>query len=83
MPSVRGLSARVSQKVAVSVVFVAALFISIMDTSIVNVALPAIGRDFHVSATSVDGIAISFLVSLAVFMPASGWLGDRFGASAS
>jgi EmrB/QacA subfamily drug resistance transporter len=79
MPSVRGLSARVSQKVAVSVVFVAALFISIMDTSIVNVALPSIGRDFHVSATSVDGIAISFLVSLAVFMPASGWLGDRFG----
>src|ERR1700759_3914916 len=79
MPSVSDLSARVSQKVAVSVVFVAALFISIMDTSIVNVAPPSIGRDFHVSATSVDGIAISFLVSLAVFMPASGWLGDRFG----
>jgi EmrB/QacA subfamily drug resistance transporter len=79
MPFVSDLSARVSQKVAVSVVFVAALFISIMDTSIVNVALPSIGRDFHVRATSVDGIAISFLVSLAVFMPASGWLGDRFG----
>jgi EmrB/QacA subfamily drug resistance transporter len=79
MPSVSDLSAHVSQKVAVSVVFVAALFISIMDTSIVNVALPSIGRDFHVSATSVDGIAISFLVSLAVFIPASGWLGDRFG----
>src|ERR1700761_615469 len=79
MPSVSDLSARVSQKGAVSVVCVAALFISIMDTSIVNVALPSIGRDFHVSATSVDGIAISFLVSLAVFMPASGWLGDRFG----
>src|SRR6201996_8734528 len=79
MPSVSDLSARVSQKVAVSVVFVAAMFISIMDTSIVNVALPSIGRDFHISATAVDGISISFLVSLAVFMPASGWLGDRFG----
>src|SRR6201995_1224631 len=79
MPFVSDLSSHVSQKGAVSVGFVAALFISIMDTSIVNVALPSIGRDFHVTATSVDGIAISFLVSLAVFMPASGWLGARFG----
>ena len=79
MPPVRDLSDRISQKVAVSVVFVSAMFISIMDTSIVNVALPSIGRDFRISATAVDGISISFLVSLAVFMPASGWLGDRFG----
>jgi EmrB/QacA subfamily drug resistance transporter len=70
---------RITQKVAVSVVYVAAMFISIMDTSIVNVALPSIGRDFHVAPTAVDGISIAFLVSLAVFIPASGWLGDRFG----
>ena len=38
----------ISQKVAVSVVFVAAMFMAIMDTTIVNVALPTIGRDFHV-----------------------------------
>jgi EmrB/QacA subfamily drug resistance transporter len=73
------LQARVNPKVAVSVVFVAAMFMSIMDTSIVNVALPSIGRDFRVAPTAVDGISIAFLVSLAVFMPASGWLGDRFG----
>jgi EmrB/QacA subfamily drug resistance transporter len=70
---------RISQKVAVSVVFVAAMFMSIMDVTIVNVALPTIGRDFAVSPTDVDGISIAFLVSLAVFIPASGWLGDRFG----
>jgi EmrB/QacA subfamily drug resistance transporter len=70
---------RVRQKVAVSVVFVAAMFMSIMDATIVNVALPTIGRDFFVSPTAVDGISIAFLVSLAVFIPASGWLGDRFG----
>ncbi len=79
MPGLGDLRGRISQKVAVSVVFVAAMFISIMDTSIVNVALPSIGRDFRVTPTAVDGISISFLVSLAVFMPASGWLGDRFG----
>src|ERR1051326_9191907 len=67
-----------SQKVAVGVVFVAAMFISILDATIVNVALPTIGRDFGVSATAVDSVSISFLVSLAVFIPASGCLGDRF-----
>jgi EmrB/QacA subfamily drug resistance transporter len=69
----------VSEKVAVSVVFVAAMFMSIMDVTIVNVALPTIGHDFRVNPTAVDGISIAFLVSLAVFIPASGWLGDRFG----
>src|ERR1700685_852235 len=68
-----------SQKVVIGVVFVAAMFMSIMDVTIVNVALPTIGRDFKVSPTAVDAISISFLVSLAVFIPASGWLGDRFG----
>jgi EmrB/QacA subfamily drug resistance transporter len=60
-------------------VFVAAMFMSIMDVTIVNTALPTIGREFAVSPTAVDSIAISFLVSLAVFIPASGWLGDKFG----
>ena len=68
-----------SQKVAVSVVFVAAMFMNIMDTTIVNVALPTIGRQFHVAADSVDTVAIGYLVSLAVFIPVSGWLGDRLG----
>jgi len=70
---------RISQKVAVGAVFVAAMFMTILDATIVNVALPTIGRDFGVSATAVDGISIAFLVSLAVTIPASGWLGDRYG----
>jgi EmrB/QacA subfamily drug resistance transporter len=69
----------VSQKTAVSVVYVAAIFLSTMDSTIVNVTLPAIGRAFSVPATSVGMISISYLVSLAVFIPASGWAGDRFG----
>ena len=73
------MAPRISQKVAVGVVFVAAMFMTILDATIVNVALPTIGRDFGVSATAVDGIAIAFLVSLAVTIPASGWLGDRYG----
>jgi EmrB/QacA subfamily drug resistance transporter len=78
VPTVTGQQ-RISQKVAVSVVYVAVMFMSIMDITIVNVALPTIGRDFSVVPTSVDSISIAYLVSLAIFIPASGWLGDRFG----
>ena len=70
---------RLSQKVIVGVVFVSAMFMNIMDITIVNVALPTIGRDFHIAPTAVDAVVIAYLVSLAVFIPASGWLGDRFG----
>jgi len=69
----------VSEKVAVSVVYVAAMFMTIMDTTIVNVALPALGRDLHARAGSVSLVPIAYLVSLTVFIPASGWLGDRIG----
>jgi MFS family permease len=70
---------RISPKATVSVVFVVAMFMAIMDTTIVNVALPTISRDLSVPLNRVDGVAVGFLVSLAVFIPASGWLGDRFG----
>lgn len=70
---------RISQRIAVSVVFVAAMFISFMDITIVNVALPAIGRDLAVRPTAVDAVSLSFLVSLTLFIPVSGWLGDKFG----
>ena len=70
---------QVNQKVAIGAVFVSAMFMNLMDVTIVNVALPTIGRNFHIATTAVDGIVIAYLVSLAVFIPASGWFGDRFG----
>jgi EmrB/QacA subfamily drug resistance transporter len=73
------MTSRISQKVAVSVVYVAAMFMTIMDATIVNVALPTIGRNFGVPSTAVASVSIYFLVSLAVFISASGWLGDRLG----
>jgi EmrB/QacA subfamily drug resistance transporter len=70
---------RLDPKVSVSIVFVSALFISIMDTTIVNVALPSLARQLGVPSTSIDAVVVAYLVSLAVVMPASGWLGDRWG----
>ena len=70
---------RLNPKVVVSVVYVLAMFMAIMDATIVNVALPQLGRQFGVPAAKIDTIVVGFLVSISVFIPASGWLGDRFG----
>ena len=69
----------VNQKVVVSAVFVAAMFMNIMDGTVVNVALPTLSRYFAVPIGSVSGVVTAYLVTLAVAMPASGWIGDRFG----
>jgi MFS family permease len=70
---------QLNPKVSVSIAFVAALSMSIMDTTIVNVALPSIARQLGVSTGSLDAIVVGYMVSLAVIIPVSGWLGDRFG----
>ncbi|UGQ13812.1 multidrug efflux MFS transporter [Yinghuangia sp. ASG 101] len=69
----------ISQKVVVSVVYVTAIFMTVLDTTIVNVAIPAIARDFGESPDAIGIANVGFLVSLAVFISAAGWLGDRFG----
>ena len=69
----------INPKISVSIVFIAAMFMSIIDTTIVNVALPSLSRDFNVVGTSIDAVVVGYLVSLAIVIPASGWLGDRFG----
>ena len=69
----------ISQKAAVSVVYAGAMFIAVMDQTIVNVALATIGRQFHTSATAVAGTVIGYQVSVALSIPAAAWLGDRIG----
>ncbi len=70
---------RVNQKFAVAVVYIASMMMNSLDATIINVALPTLGREFGVSAAQVESVIIGYLVSLAVFIPASGWMGDRFG----
>jgi len=63
----------------VAVTFVVAVFMDVLDVTIVNVALPTIGREFGASETGLEWVVTGYLLSLAVSIPASGWLGDRFG----
>jgi EmrB/QacA subfamily drug resistance transporter len=64
---------------AVAVVFVSAMFMNILDITVVNVALPAVAQQFGVRAADAEWVVTGYLMSLAVWIPASGWLGDRFG----
>ena len=72
----------VSPKIVVCVVYVSALFMTILDSTVVNVALPSIAAQYGVAAEQAHAVVIGYLLSLAVFMPASGWFGDRFGPKA-
>jgi EmrB/QacA subfamily drug resistance transporter len=53
---------------------------SILDTTIVAVALATLGRDFHVSVSTIQWVTTGYLLSLAVVIPVTGWAVDRFGA---
>jgi EmrB/QacA subfamily drug resistance transporter len=63
----------------VAVVFVCGMFMDIMDTTIVFVATPALAREFNATQASIEWVVLGYLLSLAVWIPASGWIGDRFG----
>ena len=70
---------RVDYKWLVAVAFVAGMFMDIMDTTIVNVALPTLGQNFDVGDGTFEWVVTGYLLSLAIWIPASGWIGDRFG----
>jgi EmrB/QacA subfamily drug resistance transporter len=70
---------RLEYKWIVAVIFVFGLFMELLDMTITNVALPVLAKSFHADTTGIEWIVTGYLLSLAVFIPLSGWLGDRFG----
>jgi EmrB/QacA subfamily drug resistance transporter len=70
---------RVSPSTAAAVAYTTGVFMTAVDLQIVNVALPTLGRVFHSSIASVQWTVVGYVLSLAVLIPASGWIGDRIG----
>jgi EmrB/QacA subfamily drug resistance transporter len=70
---------RPDQRIIVAAVYVASMLMNTLDSTIVIVALATLGRQFDVPPVATEAVVVGYLVSLAVFIPASGWLGDRFG----
>ena len=64
----------------VALIIACALFMEQMDATVLATALPTMARDFHVPATSLSSALTSYLLALAIFIPASGRMADRFGS---
>jgi len=65
---------------AAPLIVAVSLFMENMDSTVIATSLPAIARDIGTSPLALKLAVTSYLLSLAIFIPASGWTADRFGA---
>jgi len=73
------MEARVSSKRLLPWLVAVAFFMESLDTTILNTAVPTIAAALHVVPLSMKAVLSSYTLSLAVFIPISGWMADRFG----
>jgi EmrB/QacA subfamily drug resistance transporter len=64
----------------VTLIVAVALFMETMDSTVIATSLPAIAADLGEDPVALKLALTSYLLSLAVFIPLSGWVADRFGA---
>ena len=67
-------------RLLIPMIIACALFMENMDSTVLSTSLPAIAADLHEDPIALKLALTSYLLSLAVFIPASGWAADRFGA---
>jgi EmrB/QacA subfamily drug resistance transporter len=75
------LSARIEPHVwRIATVVVLGSIMSILDTTIVNVALETLGRDLHSQLSDIQWVLTGYMLALAAVIPVTGWAARRFGA---
>jgi EmrB/QacA subfamily drug resistance transporter len=62
-----------------AIIVACALFMQNLDSTIVSTALPTMARAFHADPVHMNVALTAYLFAVAVFVPASGWMADRFG----
>src|SRR2546429_5509775 len=62
-------------------VLIAGMFMSVLDISIVNVAIPTIQNEYGVTTDDVQWVVTGYTLALGVVVPVTAWVGDRFGVS--
>jgi EmrB/QacA subfamily drug resistance transporter len=67
-------------RILLPLIVACALFMENLDSTVLSTALPAIAADFHESPIHLKLALTSYLLAIAVFLPASGWLADKHGA---
>ena len=63
-----------------ALIIATALFMENMDGTVLSTSLPAIAADFHEDPIVLKLALTSYMLTLAVFIPASGWVADKLGA---
>src|ERR1700732_5517139 len=69
-----------SRQLLISLIVACAMFMQNLDSTIIATALPAIGASLGENPLRLNVAITCYLLSLAVFIPISGWNADRFGA---
>jgi EmrB/QacA subfamily drug resistance transporter len=64
---------------AIAVVVIVGAVMSILDTTIVNVALETLARELHADLSTIQWVATGYLLALATVIPLTGWAAERFG----
>ena len=64
---------------AVAIVVVVGAIMSILDTTIVNVALETLSRELHADLSTIQWVSTAYLLALATVIPLTGWAAERFG----
>ena len=68
------------RELVLPLIIACALFMENMDSTVIATSLPVIAEDLGVNPISLKLALTSYMVSLAVFIPISGWMADRFGS---
>jgi EmrB/QacA subfamily drug resistance transporter len=68
-----------STKKLLPVILATSIFMQMLDSTVLNTSLPAIAKDLNESPLNMQNAIISYVLTLAVFMPVSGFLSDKFG----
>ena len=79
-PAATGLSGLDPQLKRLAVVVVLGTIMSILDTTIVNVAIDTLSRDFRAPLSTVQWVSTGYLLALATVIPLTGWAVERFGS---
>src|ERR1700755_585540 len=64
----------------IAIVVILGAIMSVLDTTIVNVALDQLGMDLHAGIDQLQWVATGYLLALAAVIPVTGWAANRFGA---
>jgi DHA2 family multidrug resistance protein len=79
IPAMTGASQRPFYKWLVVIAVMSGAFLVVLDTTVVNVALPKIMAAFGVNVDKIEWIVTAYMIAMAIMMPSVGWLSARIG----